>query len=141
MVNLYGLYVAVVLLWRFRLQVVPLSLGTSYSLSASCVTSQKNFTQARSYGHDQRTNRKRQYSLSRENDRTERHFLLTLSKSDSTLCKAKAMCGATLPSVIALALFYESVNRLTETKEIEKKNKTKQNKKKTRQQKQIEQKN
>ena len=41
MVNLYGLYVAVVLLWRFRLQVVPLSLGTSYSLSASCVTRKK----------------------------------------------------------------------------------------------------
>ena len=32
MVNLYGLYMAVVFLWRFRLQVVPLSLGTPYSL-------------------------------------------------------------------------------------------------------------
>ena len=35
---------AVVFLWRLRLQVVP--LGTSYSLGASCVTRQKNFRRA-----------------------------------------------------------------------------------------------
>ena len=46
MVDLYGLYIAVVLLWRFiiRPRVVPLSLGTSYSLNiASCVKRKRNF--------------------------------------------------------------------------------------------------
>ena len=59
-----------------------------------------------SHGHDQQTNRKRQYSL---------------SNNDSTLCEAKAICGMTSPRVTVLALFYESVNRLMETKEIKKK--------------------
>ena len=97
MVNLYGLYMAVVFLCRFRLQVVPLSLGTSYSLSALCMTHQKNFTLGSSYGHHQRTNRKRQYFL---------------SNSNSALCEAKGICGTMLPRVTVLALFYESVNPL-----------------------------
>ena len=46
MVNLYSFYMVVVFLWRFRLRVVPVSLGTSYSLSGSCVTRKKNFTLA-----------------------------------------------------------------------------------------------
>ena len=49
MVDLYGLYIAVVFfLWRLiiRPRVVPLLFGTSYSLVASCVTRKKNFTQA-----------------------------------------------------------------------------------------------
>ena len=53
-----------------------------------------------SYGHDQQTNRKRQYSL---------------SKNDSALCEAKAICGMTSPRVTVLSLSYESVNRLMET--------------------------
>ena len=64
-----------------------------------CDASEKFY--ASSYGHDQRTNRKRQYSL---------------SNSDAN--------GTTLPRVNVLAFFYESVNRLTETKEIEKKKTT-----------------
>ena len=63
-----------------------------------------------SYGHDQQTNRKRQYSL---------------SNNDSALCEAKAICGMTSPRVTVLALFYESVNRLMETKEIKKKHDSK----------------
>ena len=59
-----------------------------------------------SYGHDQQTNRKRQYSL---------------SNNDSALCEAKVIFGMTSPRVTVLALFYESVNRLMETKEIKKK--------------------
>ena len=58
-----------------------------------------------SYGHDQRTNQKRQYSL---------------SNNDSALCEAKAICGMTSPRVTALALFYELVKRLMGTKEIKK---------------------
>ena len=48
MVDLYGLYIAVVFLWRFiiRPRVVPLLFGMSYSLIASCVTHKKNFTRA-----------------------------------------------------------------------------------------------
>ena len=68
MVDLYGLYIAVVFfLWRFiiRPRVVPLLFGTSYSLVASCVTRKKNFTRALLdlitsmfiHGHDQRTKR------------------------------------------------------------------------------------
>ena len=53
-----------------------------------------------SYGHDQQTNRKRQYSL---------------SKNDSALCEAKAICGMMSPRVTVLSLSYESVNRLMET--------------------------
>ena len=59
--------------------------------------------QASSCGHDQRTNRKRQYSSD------------SLSNSDSSLCEGKAICGTTSPRVTVLALFYESVNRLTKT--------------------------
>ena len=48
MVDLYGLYIAVVFLWRFiiRPRIVPPLFGTSYSLIASCVTRKKNFTRA-----------------------------------------------------------------------------------------------
>ena len=48
MVDLYGLYIAVVFMWQFiiRLRVVPLLFGTSYSLIASCLTRKKNFTRA-----------------------------------------------------------------------------------------------
>ena len=63
-----------------------------------------------SYGHDQQTNPKRQYSL---------------SKDDSALCEAKAICGMTSPRVTVLSLFYEWVNRLMETKEIKKKHDSK----------------
>ena len=112
MINLHGLYMAVVFLWWFRLQVVPLSLGTSYSLTCgvSCVTHQKNFTRAVTVTINGPT-RKRQYSL---------------SNSNLALCEAKAICGTTSPRVTVLALFYELVNRLMETKEIEK-NKNKNN--------------
>ena len=44
-----------------------------------------------------------------------------MSNSDSALCEAKAICGTTSPRVTVLALCYEAVNRLTETKKIEKK--------------------
>ena len=63
-----------------------------------------------SYGHDEQTNRKRQYSL---------------SNNDSALCEAKAIFGMTSPRVTVLALFYESVNRLIETKEIKKRHDSK----------------
>ena len=46
MVNLYGLYMAVVFLWRFRLRLTPLSLDTLHLVSASCVTRKKCFTRA-----------------------------------------------------------------------------------------------
>ena len=113
---------AIVFLWRLRLQAVP--LGTSYLPSALCVTRQKNFSRPEICFHVQWTNRKRQYSSD------------SLSNSDSSLCEGKALCGTTSPRVTVLALFYESVNRLTETKEIEKKTTTR-----TQQQKQIGQKN
>ena len=106
---------------------------------------------ASSYGHDQRTNRKRQYSLSNRplsRNAETKDFARPTSHpvrgwtgknkafcspgtqngrrvikvySDSALCEAKAICGTTSPRTTVLALFYESVNRLTETKEIEKK--------------------
>ena len=48
MVDLYGLHIAVVFLWRFiiRPRVVPLLFGMLYSLIASYVTRKKNFTRA-----------------------------------------------------------------------------------------------
>ena len=74
MVDLYGLYIAVVFfLWRFiiRPRVVPLLFGTSYSLVASCL-----FTVTIN-GLSERSN--------------------IQSNSDSALCEAKTICGTTSP--------------------------------------------
>ena len=88
MVDLYGLYIAVVVLWWFiiRPRVVLLSLGTSYSLIASCVTRKKNFTQALfPRGLFTVTIN----GLSKQGN--------TQSNSNSALCEAKAICGTTSP--------------------------------------------
>ena len=94
-------------LWRFiiRPRVVPLSFGPSYLLIASCVTRMKNFTRAL---FPQGLFTVTINGLS-ERDNTQ-------SNSDSALCEAKTICGMTSPWVTVLALFYESVNRLTESK-------------------------
>ena len=94
MVNLSVFYMAVVLLWQFRLPVAPLSL------SPSCET------------HKKTLRKKLQASI---------FFLVSRlgrwSNRNSVLCEAKAR-------VAVLALFYKSVNRQTKTKEIEKKQQT-----------------
>ena len=107
MVDLYGLYIAIVFLWRFIIRpwVVPLLFGTLYSLIALCVTRKKNFTQALF---------PRCLFTVTINGLSERGN--TQCKSDSALCEAKTICGTTLPWVTALALFYESVHTLTESK-------------------------
>ena len=104
MVDLYGLYIAVVFLWRFiiRPRVVPLLFGTSYSLIAWCVT------------HITRALFPRCLFTVTINGLSERG---NTQSSDSVLCEAKKICGTTSPWVTVLALFYESVNRLiTESK-------------------------
>ena len=72
---------------------------------ASCVTRKKNFTRA---------SFPRCLFTVTINGLSERGN--TQSNSDSALCEAKTICGTTSPWVTVLALFYESVNRLTESK-------------------------
>ena len=88
MVDLYGLYIAVVFLWRFiiRPRVVPLLFGTSYSLIASCVTRKKNFTRAL-FPRCLFT-----VMINRLSERGN-----TQCNSDSALCEAKTICGTTSP--------------------------------------------
>ena len=80
------------------------------------MTRKKSFTQAFfSRGFNTHRHEKRQYSY---------------SNSDlAALCEAKEICGTKSPRVTGtvLALFYESANRLTESKEIENKQKNKKN--------------
>ena len=94
-------------LWRFiiRPRVVPLLFGTSYSLVASCVTRKKNFTRAL-FPRCSFT-----VTINGLSERGNAQY-----NSDSALCEAKTICGTTSPWVTVLALFYESVNRLTESK-------------------------
>ena len=88
MVDLYGLYIAVVFLWRFiiRPRVLPLLFGTSYSLIASCVTHKKHFTRALF---------PRCLFTVTINGLSERDN--TIYNSDSALCEAKTICGTTSP--------------------------------------------
>ena len=88
MVDLYGLYIAVVFLWRFiiRPRVVPLLFGMSYSLIASCVTRKKNCTRAL---FPRCLFTVTIIGLSEQGN--------TQSNSDSALCEAKTICRTTSP--------------------------------------------
>ena len=92
---------AVVFLWRLRLQVVP--LGTSYSLGASCVMRQKNFRRAVAV------------TINGITERGNTPLALCLI-AILHFVKEKRFVERRHLRVTVLALFYESVNRLTETK-------------------------
>ena len=98
-------------LWRFRLRVVPLalSLGTSYSVSASCVTRKKNFSRAFFPRGLLRV------TINGLSERGDTPSLI----SSLHFVKQKRSVGRRHLEFTVLAFFYESVNRL-ETKEIKK---------------------